>query len=583
MPLVRPAERLGQAIDCSIIIPAFNCQRFTQACVETLIRDRSRASFEIIVVDNGSSDGTAEYLAARAGYITILSPGVNLGFAKANNLAVKTAVGRYLVLLNNDTVPEPGWLDAMVETAASEDRIAVVGAKLLYPVDRTVQHAGVVITNDLKLKHLYEGLPEQHPAVNKRRDFRSVTGACMLVRSDVYRRFGGLDEGFVNGFEDVDFCWRVSEAGLRVVYEPAAVVLHHAERTQGRHDNETANAVRLTRRWRGKLQPDIDRYLNLDGFNKDITGTNETVPKGEEMIKLLDSARETLKEGRIDEALKQYEKINSNDPDNATALSYRADLHDRRGELEKATTLLVRLLRVRGDAEVSLKLAQNALKRKQYDNARKYALEALKLPSIANGCIEEARTIIADATYKSGAVDAAVELYDEVLTVAPDHVRALTGRGTTALTKKDYTKANQCFDHALVVNPHHTRALLGKGLAFLGLGRRREAANLIAEALLIEPDNGWAIATILPVLSESGKLDLADEILKRYLERYPDDHPMLLARSGVNYALGRTEISRQLLDKVLETHPDYPGAQDLDMELRRMAEVRIDVVETAVA
>jgi len=583
MPLIRPLERESRAVDCSIIIPAFNCLRFTQACVETLLRDRSRAGFEIIVVDNGSSDGTAEFLATRAGYITILSPGVNLGFAKANNLAARSAVGRHLVMLNNDAVPEPGWLDAMAGTANSDDNIAVVGAKLLYPLDRTVQHAGVVVTNDLKLKHIYEGLPENHPAVNKQRDFRSVTGACMLVKSDIYRCFGGLDEGFVNGFEDVDFCWRVNEAGLRVVYEPAAVVLHHAERTSGRHDHETANATRLTRRWRGKLTPDIDRYLTMDGFVNNNTETDEKVPEGEEMIELLDSAREILKEGRTGDALELYEKISHNDPNNATALSYRADLHDRRGELEKATTLLVRLLRLRGDAEVCLKLAQNALKRRQYDNARKYALEAMKLPTCINGFIREARVIFADATYKSGDVDAAVEIYDEILTTAPDHVRALTGRGTTALTKKDHAKAIQCFDLALAVNPHHARAILGKGLAYMGQGRRREAANLILEALQIESDNGWAIATVLPVLSESGKLDQADIVLKRYIERYPDDHPMLLARSGVNFALGRIEISRQLLDRVMETHPDYPGAKDLDMELKRTSEIRVRVPEPAMA
>ena len=583
MPLVKPAERSNKKVDCSVIIPVFNGLRFTQACLETLIRDDSGANFEVIVINNGSTDGSREYLESRAGYITVISPGFNLGFARANNVGAKTAVGRYLVLLNNDTIPEPGWLDAMVRTATADSNIAIVGAKLLYPLNRTVQHAGVVVTNDLKLKHLYEGLPENHPAVNKRRDFRIVTGACMLVKNDIYHQFGGLDEGFVNGFEDVDFCLRLSEAGLRVVYEPAATVLHHAEGTPGRHDNETSNAIRLTKLWRKKLQPDIDRYLEIDGFITPKTENFKTVPSGDSMIKLLDTARETLKDGRIGEALELYEKINSGDPDNVTALSYRADIHDRRGELEKATTVLVRLLNLRGDAETCLKLAQNALKRKSYEEASKYASEAMSLPTGVNGYIEEARTILGDATFKSGDFDLAAEIYDSVLTADPDHIRALTGRGTVALTKKDFQKAIQCFDRALSVNPHHARAVLGKGLAYMGLGRRREAANLISESLQIEPDNGWAIATILPILSESGKLETADSVLKKYLSRYPDDHPMLLARSGVNFALGRNEISRLLLDRVLETHPEYPGAQDLDRELKRTARTSVRTAEMAMA
>jgi len=262
MPLIKPKEKTQHNVDCSIIVPVYNGLEYTNVCIDTLLRDRTRASFEIIVVDNGSTDDTPAYLKSLSDKLTIISPGANLGFARANNLGSKQASGRYLALLNNDTIPEPGWMDAMVETARSDERIAIVGAKLLYPRNRTVQHAGVVITNDLKLHHIFEGFPEDHPAVNQRCDFRIVTAACMLVRHGIYYNHGGLDEGFLNGYEDVDFCLRVTETGLRVVYEPRAVVLHYTGMTSGRHIHENANAVRLTRMWRHKLTPDIGKYLD---------------------------------------------------------------------------------------------------------------------------------------------------------------------------------------------------------------------------------------------------------------------------------------------------------------------------------
>ncbi len=584
MPLVKSHDAARPNVDCSIIIPVHNNLRYTKGCIDTLLRDPIRATCELIVVDNGSTDDTPVYLRSLAGRVTVISPGANLGFARANNLAARQAAGRFLVLLNNDTIPGCGWLDAMIETAASDERIAIVGAKLLYPQDRTVQHAGVVITRDLKLQHLYEGFPEDHPAVNKRRDFRIVTAACMLIKRGIYHNHGGLDENFINGFEDVDFCLRVAETGMRVVYEPRAVVLHYAEATAGRHDHENANAVRLTRLWRHKLTSDIDGYLREDGYKiNNKRGSVRFVPRGVNMIELLDKARETLKEGNIGEALRQYEKINRADPDNATALSYLADINDRRGELDEAAKFLLRLSRSRPDAEVYMKLAQNSLKRRQYDSAKSYAAEAMNLAAGSNGCADEAHSILGDATYKSGDIDKAAEIYDAVLASDPHQLRALTGRGTVALTRKEYREAVRLFDRALTVHPHHNRAILGKGLAYMGLGRRREGADLVGESLLIEPDNGWAIATILPVLSESGKLDEADKALKRYLEHYPDDHPMLLARAGVAYALGRLNVSRMVLDKVLEIHPEYPGAADLDRELKRSVETAVEAAEPALA
>ena len=238
MPLVQTKSNADNQIpECSIIIPVFNGLDYTRNCIEALFTDESNSTFELIVVDNGSSDGTEKYLASLQDRIILLSPGENLGFSKANNLAAHHARGKYLVLLNNDTIPQSGWLDCMVETIEKNPEVGVVGAKLLYPLNRLVQHAGVVFNNEGKPYHLYEGFPEEHPAVNKVREFRAVTGACMLIGAGLFREFGGFNEVFINGFEDLDLCFRIRESGYKVVYEPRSVVLHYAEQTNGRHDH----------------------------------------------------------------------------------------------------------------------------------------------------------------------------------------------------------------------------------------------------------------------------------------------------------------------------------------------------------
>lgn len=585
MSLITPEElNAGKPVECSIIIPVYNGLDYTEKCIDTLLKGVSKTDFEIIVVDNGSTDDTPIYLASYDDKIKTISPGSNLGFSKANNLAAQNASGRYLILLNNDTIPEQGWLDAMVTTANSDGKIGIVGAKLLYPVDRLVQHAGVVFTENLKLMHIYENFPEDHPAVSKRRDFKIVTAACMLIRKDVYCETGGLNEGFVNGFEDVDFCLRVGESGYRVVYEPDATVLHHTEKTAGRHQHEDQNAILLTKLWRHKLTSDINKYLIEDNYKvKQIWGITRLVPRGEKMTERFDKARNAFKEGDNEEALKIYQQLHIEDPQNPIILSYIADIHDRRGDLEKAAATLLKLSRIETSPGVFKRLSQNALKRQQYEQAQKYAREAVNSFSSFDDESSDARAILGDAAFKMGDVDGAGKIYDLILDSEPKHVRALTGRGTVALMQQDYQTALNYFERALKANPHHGRAVLGKGLSFINLSRRKEAADLILESLMIEPDNGWAIATVLPLLSEQKRLKEADQIIKIYLEIYPDDYPMLLARSGINFAMKSYNLSRELLDRVIISHPEYPGVSDLEKELNAVMAPAPEIAEAVIA
>ncbi len=245
----------------SIVIPVFNKLELTKHCLDALAR--TAAECEIVVVDNASSDGTAEYLASLASRVRVISNDQNLGFAKACNQAAIAATGEILVLLNNDTVPLPGWLQPLVEEL-QRPGAGIVGSKLLYP-DGTVQHAGVIISTDpvypFSAHHLYKGAASEAPFVNKSQAFQAVTAACMAVRREVYLRLAGMDEAFVNGFEDVDFCLRAGRAGLRVWYAAESVVIHHESKTPGRHAHEDANLDRLMRLWAGRVEPDYERYL----------------------------------------------------------------------------------------------------------------------------------------------------------------------------------------------------------------------------------------------------------------------------------------------------------------------------------
>ena len=248
----------------SIVIPVHNRARLTAACLDALAAEPLGVDAETIVVDDASTDDTAAMLAGRP--VRVVTHAANTGFGLACNDGAAAASGRYIVFLNNDTVPQPGWLAALVAEADAHPGVAAVGARLLYP-DGTVQHAGLVIGEDRNPHHVYAGFPGGHPAVVRSRPFQAVTGACLLVRREVFAAAGGFDPAFRNGHEDVDLCRRLGEAGHGVRYCAQSVVIHLESATRGRGSAEAAANGRLYRdRWAAKVQPDDLRTYAEDGL-----------------------------------------------------------------------------------------------------------------------------------------------------------------------------------------------------------------------------------------------------------------------------------------------------------------------------
>ncbi|MDP9016896.1 MAG: glycosyltransferase family 2 protein, partial [Candidatus Eremiobacteraeota bacterium] len=213
-------------MDVSIIIPVFNKSGLTRVCLDALKKTvPATLRYETIVIDNNSTDDTQRVL-SEFPWITVISNPKNVGFAGANNQGARAASGTMLILLNNDTEPQAGWIQALL-LAAEAENVGAVGARLLFP-NRTVQHAGVVIGRErfgpyhYTPYHYLWSSPATAKAVMQTRDYQSVTGACIATPRQLYLALGGLDETFWNGYEDIDYCFKVLRDGKRVVYEPQA-------------------------------------------------------------------------------------------------------------------------------------------------------------------------------------------------------------------------------------------------------------------------------------------------------------------------------------------------------------------------
>ena len=232
---------------CSIIIPVCNQVEYTRQCIEALYKHTPKSLFEIIVVDNNSGDGTQSFLAGRSENIRIISNRQNLGFAKACNQGAKTASGKYLLFLNNDTVPLPGWLEEMVDSVNSDADVGIVGSKLLYP-DGTIQHAGIGFINGIP-DHPFRNLPGDHPEANVLKEVDMVTGACLLIKKELFFECKGFDEQYINGVEDIDLCVKVRLKGHKVVYNPNSTLYHYEGKTPGRFDHVNKNLEIFFSRW----------------------------------------------------------------------------------------------------------------------------------------------------------------------------------------------------------------------------------------------------------------------------------------------------------------------------------------------
>lgn len=216
----------------SIIIPTWNGKIYLEDCLKSLL-SQAYPHFEVIIVDNASSDGTPDWVAAHFPTVTLIRNERNLGFAGGVNVGLVAAQGEVLILFNQDAAAEPGWLEAMVNGLTASPDIGIVGCKIYYWGGKTIWHAGVRL-NDPRMHVVHQGENETDQGQYEQlADVDAVTGAALGIKRAILRTTGLFDEDYFVYFEDMDFCWRVRQAGYRVVYVPTAVAQHHVSSSLG--------------------------------------------------------------------------------------------------------------------------------------------------------------------------------------------------------------------------------------------------------------------------------------------------------------------------------------------------------------
>ncbi len=238
----------------SFIVPLFNCLPLTQAMLASLRATLPAGlEHEILLVDDGSTDGTRPWLGTLGAPCRALLNERNLGFAGACNRGAAAAHGEFLFFLNNDLVLLPGWLEPMLEAFRRFPDAGLVGNVQRNFATGAVDHAGLAFNAKGKPEHLTARGGGRWRAV------MGVTGACFGIRRELWRELGGFDEHYVNGCEDVDLALRAAARGRRHYVALRSEVRHHVSASPGRKLRDEHNTARLVRRWREVITPHVLR------------------------------------------------------------------------------------------------------------------------------------------------------------------------------------------------------------------------------------------------------------------------------------------------------------------------------------
>jgi len=248
----------------SIIIPTFNNAEHLYQCLEAIL-SHTDVPFELIVVNDCSSDMTPQLL-EKVENIQIINNEENLEFIRSCNIGSKLAKGRYILFLNEDINVTPQWLSKLVDTIESYPTCGAVGAKLIWP-EGGLQEAGSIIWQDGSALGYGRGDNSLKPEYCYLREVDYCSAACLLVRTELFRRLGGFDEGYLPAYyEDSDLCFGIKNLGYKVIFQPAVSVFHYEFGSRSSKRAKLlckANQPKFVRKWGNNLS---QQYPNDKNF-----------------------------------------------------------------------------------------------------------------------------------------------------------------------------------------------------------------------------------------------------------------------------------------------------------------------------
>ena len=529
--------------DCSIIIPVFNKVELTQQCLAQLAKVTDGVSYEVIVVDNHSTDGTQEFLKTLKGDVQIILNEENFGFARGCNQGAQAARGKYLVFLNNDTIPQSGWLKSLVDEAETADEIAIVGSKLLF-ADGSLQHAGVVFSRNLLTPyHIYRGLPNNGRVGNRRREFQAVTAACMLVKRPWFEDAEGYDEHYKNGFEDIDLCLRIGEQGGKIIYQPQSWMYHLESQSPGRKNHEDHNVELFLKRWRDRICVDEDFMAFEDGLKIQMSSEDNI---GRYVYRILETTHDSHESKNVADLQRLLFRWKKSGAEANSELKVEID-HLLRDDREWPD-----------DSEILKWLGETCASMNLDRESEHFFQRVLQLREDL-----DVRKVLAKMALSRGDMPCAQSHIDQAFIYKSDDGDLWNIQGVCHIQCQRFADAVLAFERAIQASDNSSKSHMGLGMAYVGLGKPKQAWNTFKIAWNQNPDDVEIMNWLIQIGTELADWNALALCLTNFVERNPVNCDMRYALAGVQVRRGNIKEAQSHLQTLELLRPDYVGLHDL--------------------
>lgn len=533
------ADARDAAPACTIVLPLHDRVALTRQCL-TALAEVTDEDVELVLIDDGSTDGTAQLLDELSSAVRVIRNERHLGFARACNQGAAVARGRHLLFLANDTVPLRGWLRPLLDALETRPELAIVGSRLLHP-DGTLQHAGMTPDHLGQAQPLYANLPAGFAPANRPRELQAVSTACMLVRREAFEAVGGFDEGYVDALAGVDLCLRIRERGGRVLYEPRSALIRLQDASARRERDVAASAARLAKRWQHVSLADQASLLLEDGLVLRVRDLD-------------DRPRAELAELPVDERP-------------AWGVVAEAERRAATAGFAAVAPLLADAAAWPADPAVLHWAASELCPRAGVpDRAIAFWTRLLDLEENV-----AARTALASDALANGDLDAAERHLVRALDRRPADAAALVVRGVLELQRERFAAAREAFRSARASGGDARKCALGLGMAALGAGDAEDAWSLFADLVRERPDDAEAVHWLLRAGCVLERWRGLRPFLEASVVRAPRDPSLRFALAGIHVRLGELDAAREAYEVLRVTAPQLEGLEGLAAAIEQRA------------
>lgn len=616
----------------SIIILTYNCLTYTQKCIESILQ-ATDYPFELVLVDNGSTDGTIEYLhrlQAEQPNVQVIYNSSNRGFAAGNNQGAQVARGKYLLFLNNDVVVSSGWLGNLVTALERHPRIGAVGPMTNKISGRQAYSHIPYAEEDLNGFHTFARQVSQ-AANNKVTPRYRLAGFALLMPKALFTELGGFDESFGTGnFEDDDLCLRIRTKGYRLFVHEGVYIHHYGSQTFKGNGIDYVGSIRERQQLFLQKWPKVD-YQRLMEIDKSLVAeldeykqrANAAMRDGAwaqalELLNLvvdenpLDTESALLlaqcyyQTQKYPLALEQLKNLLRCQPPPPEALALAATIASEQNDLRTAEKLWSKAITLKpSDCELRLRLAETLLAQGKLEEAVRqyeilcdwqpqngaYLIQLAELYTEQNQN-EQAKRVLERIDRLGITSPRLADLQRRLMPATPpidDDQHLLNNQGAEQLRRGDWESAQTTFQKVLALNPQSEDALLGmalyhlhhenfpavihfldrlnehypqnplgyhlRGVIAFREGALQTAQDCFRKALQIEPNLKESKQLYAECLYRTKRIKDSRIVYQQLLEQEPDNKEFLARIGSLAIEEGETQLARAMFVRLLQSDP----------------------------